>query len=138
MDVMQQLMDLPSQIASAEREANDLRQRIKDAERTLEMRQTDIVAGKPSKEWGANADDRKAAQAFAFRNDQTCQRLISGIAGDKYDLSNAEIEARRLQNVFYAVRTAADLLSAQLMAGQSLPSQGRHMAIQDRAAKYGV
>lgn len=119
-EIMEQLQSLPADIAKGERDVADIKKSIADLEKTMKMRQCDIVAARESKAWGANDTERKNSQALAFQNDATMQRLQSAIAGEEYDLSVAEIEVTRLRNAFYAARSAAELHAAFLMAGRSV------------------
>lgn len=119
-EIMEQLQSLPADIAKAERDVADIKKNVTDLEKTMKMRQCDIVAARESKAWGANDTERKNAQNLAFQNDATMQRLQSAIAGDEYDLSVAEIEVAHLRNTFFAVRSAAELHAAFLLAGRSV------------------
>lgn len=134
-ELMTKLMSLPNDIADQEQRVNELRQQVKEAKSDLDARETLIISSRIAKEWGANADERKINQARAFLADVTWQRLISAVAGLDAEIAHTETEVNRLKNMFYAVRTAADLTAAFKLAGRSIVSNGNAL---DRAAKHGL
>lgn len=99
-ELIDRLWDAPAAIAHVEYRIGEIRLELKDRRQALE--------------------ERKLAKAAAYRSDLAYKNLTEFIAELEADLASQEASLNKEKNLFYALRTMAELQAAQWLAGRTV------------------
>lgn len=119
-ELLIKLYDQPSEIAQKEYMIGELKLDLKEGEQLLENRQNDIAMSREAKAWGSNEEERKLAKAAAYRADILCKQINERLFDLRAEIMAQEVAVNRERNLFYALRSMAELSAAMLLGGKTV------------------
>ncbi len=121
-EVISALLGMPNVIAHADSLVAHWKREVSRLQTATDALETDVIAGRHAKEWGANDGERKVNQAIALGRHGGYMEACRGLDKAKHELALAEVEAVQQRNKFSAYRAVAELMAADRLGDRTVTS----------------